>query len=68
MSPQPTNTNESHFVASLKIERVNRQTGMPGNVNEKRDVAEVTHMTIKSSSLSQLKQKLASHIALVEDD
>ena len=63
MSPQP----EPHFVASLKIERVDHQSN-PGNPTDKRSVSEVTHMTIKSSSLSQLKQKLASHIALVEDD
>lgn len=67
---------ETHYVAQLKVERVDRIIPEPvrGGYNqpdptpEKREISEVTHMTIKGDDLVRLLEKLRSHIALVEDE
>ena len=67
----------SHFVAHLKIERIEREEpptpSRPYQQNElrpesKREVAEVTSIIIKAEELNKLQQKLIKHIDLVEDD
>lgn len=59
----------THFVATLKVERVQRNvqsTNAAGKVD--RVIDEVTHMTIKASDLESLKSRLNGHIKLVEED
>ena len=64
-------THDEHFVAVLKIEHINRRitnaAGRPFD-EPKREIAEVTHMTIKAKSLDDLKSRLGAHINLVEAD
>lgn len=71
---------ESHYVANLTIERVDKTrpdtSGRPPSYStnppplsvEKRDVVEVTRLVIKGEDLQNLLSKLGKHIALVEDD
>lgn len=60
----------THFVAHLKIERVDiESTGgrsMPGDT--KRNVSEVTQLTIKADTLAGLTKKLGAHIRIIEED
>ena len=56
----------THYVAHLKIEKVEvRDTRAEAN---KRDISEVTQMTIKGKSLETLTEKLGRHIAIVEEE
>lgn len=61
---------KTHFVANLKIEKVERQpqaVGERGNVPP-RVVEELTHLTIKAEDLDTLTDKLGKHIALIEEN
>lgn len=56
----------THYVAHLKIERVDvRETRPEGN---KRDVSEVTQLTIKGNSLKSLTEKLHKHVEIIEEE
>jgi hypothetical protein len=56
---------KTHYVAQLKVERVeNKAFG----TTEKREVSEVTMLTIKGSDLGDVKDRLGKHLELVEDD
>ena len=59
---------KTHFVASLKIEKVERNTNPDPSARPGRVIDEVTHITLKSESLDKLKEKIAGHVALVEED
>lgn len=60
-----------HFVAHLKIERVDKieqQAGRSFNPNTgTRDVTEVTQFTIKADDLQTLIGKLTRHIQIIEE-
>lgn len=70
---QEQNKNE-HFVAHLKIERVERtagsSAGTPGQQMSKleRAMDEVTQMTVKAPTLAGLVVKLRAHIAIIADE
>lgn len=57
---------ETHYVASVKIERVMRKVKLP--TGTERNVDEVTHLTIKARDLDDLKSRITAHVDLVEDD
>ena len=71
---------ESHYVANLTIERVDKIKTEPrhGSIpsiststqgqNEKREVVEISRIVIKGEDLTRLLAKLGAHIDLVEDD
>lgn len=55
----------THYVAQLKIERVDvRETRPEGN---KRDINEVTMLTIKAETLESLILKLGKHVEIIEE-
>lgn len=69
----------THYVAQLKIERVDKPEPpssssrsyppQPDMLTEgKREISEVTMLTIKAEDLQSLLDRLGKHIALVEDD
>lgn len=70
--PDPKTT--SHFVAHLKIEKVEkpesaiRDRGVPDSVRPGRVIDEVTQITIKGDTLENLVSKLGKHIAIIEED
>ena len=62
----------THYVATIKVEKVerteNRDHGSALKGQVKRDIVEVTHLTIKSSSLDGLQEKVAAHINLLDEE
>ena len=68
---------ESHYVANLTIERVDKIKTEPrhGSIStstqgqsEKREVIEISRIVIKGEDLTRLLAKLGAHINLMEDD
>lgn len=67
----------THYVAQLKIERVDkveppRSGGYGGGsgpvpTDSKRDISEVTQLTIKGNTLDALIEKLGKHIQIIEE-
>ena len=71
MSPAPSNEPKIHFVAHLKIEKVEKEPrSMSGDRGKTppRVIDEVTHLTIKADTLEALTEKLGKHIAIIEED
>lgn len=65
----------THYVAQLKIERVDKPDPGAGRSHpglqppsDKREISEVTMLTIKADDIHALTEKLSKHIALIEDD
>lgn len=62
----------THFVAHLKIERVDVPLQAPNRtVNPdagKRVISEVSQITLKSNTLSKLIEKMGQHIEIIEED
>lgn len=56
-----------HYVASLKIEKVDKDQRPLGQNGPKRDTTEVTQMVIKGDTLESLIRKLGAHIAIIEE-
>ena len=70
-------TTETHYVANLRVERVDITTpdagrqfhGQPTPTGDPvRKVGEVTQLVIKAPSMEALKKKVAAHVDLIEDD
>lgn len=59
----------THYVAQLKIERVDKPDSQGRMVppEPKREVAEVTQLTIKAETLPSLIEKLGKHIVIIEE-
>lgn len=62
----------THYVANIRITRVDHvdqpsatSRSIPGD--RKRIVTEAASITVKGSDLAALKDRVASHLALVED-
>lgn len=63
----------THYVAQLKIERVDRTEPAQRQIHQvppepKREVSEVTLLTVKATTLDALTEKLGKHIAIIEED
>lgn len=63
----------THYVAQLKIEKVEKvdlrvslQSSIPSE--PKREISEVTQLTIKGDTLESLVLKLGKHIQIIEED
>ena len=64
------------YIAVIKIEkRTSRDVPLPNlrpgtnpGKETKRDVAEVTQMTIKAATLEKVVEKTRAHLALIEED
>lgn len=61
---------KTHYVAQLKIERVDKveNRDRQSASGDKRDISEVTQLTIKADSLESLVEKLGKHVAIIEED
>lgn len=55
----------NNFVATIKVEKV-EQTGTGSSL--KRCVTESLNITVKASSLSTLKEKVAAHVSLLDEE
>lgn len=61
-------TDQVHYVGFIKIQKVTKTMKGNGMFQEsKRDVTEVTTITIQADSIKTLKEKIGAHISLVED-
>jgi hypothetical protein len=62
----------THYVAQLKVEKVTKTTNQDrassSHGAEKRDVTETINLTFKASSIEGLKNKMANHVALMDED
>lgn len=58
---------QSAYVAHVKVERVTKQPSS-GNQPPKRDIVETLNLTIKAASLSTLKEKIAAHTSLLDEE
>ena len=57
-----------HFVATLKIEKIDRPEPPRQQPHDmKRQIEEVTQLTIKADTLEGLTRKLGAHIAIIEE-
>lgn len=65
-------TSEDHsYVANIKVEKILRATPDPragSSSAVKRDVVETVNLTIKSASLTTLKEKVAAHVSLLDEE
>lgn len=57
---------DAHYIAQLKIERVQPSATIPAG--DKRQITEVTHLTLRSGSLDSLKERLEAILSIVKDD
>lgn len=53
------------YVANIKVEKVD-ETGTGSNA--KRCVSESLNITVKAGSLNTLKEKVAAHVSLLDED
>ena len=58
---------KTHFVASLKIEKVEKSTSPDPGARPGRVIDETAHITLKSETLGHLIEKLGKHIAIIEE-
>lgn len=65
----------THYVAQLKIERVDKTSPSERSPHRsstdsepKREVSEVTLLTIKGDTLDGLVARLSKHLAIIEED
>jgi hypothetical protein len=64
---------ESHYVARVVIERVDKTPIKDGNsynavvVDHKREVTELANFLVKDDEIESLKGKVSNHVGLIED-
>jgi hypothetical protein len=61
------------YIAQLKIEKKTMPTGgprmgQPASQQPKRDIAEISQLTIKAATMEKLVEKLQKHVAIIEED
>lgn len=63
---------DASYVANIKVEKVvkstNRDHGSASHGAVRRDVVETINLTIKASSINTLKEKVAAHISLLDEE
>lgn len=65
-------TDSVSYVANIKVEKVlrkenqDRHSASSGSIS--RDVIETINLTIKSGSLTTLKEKIAAHVSILDEE
>lgn len=62
----------NHYVAHIKVEKVrrreNQDRGSSNHGATNRDVVETVNLTVKAESLDRLKEKIAMHTNLLDEE
>lgn len=58
----------THYVANIKIDKVEKTDPRSVSGEVKRDVVETVNITIKAETFSRLQEKIAAHVSIMDEE